>query len=49
MLIKANSKPHDIVIYSDGSVTRDQSGWASSRVEGLCTKTVESTESRPPS
>ena len=27
MLVKANSKPHDIVIYKDGSVTRDRSGW----------------------
>ena len=27
MFVKANSKPHDIVIYMDGSVTRDQSGW----------------------
>ena len=27
MLFEANSKPHDIVIYTDGSVTRDRSGW----------------------
>ena len=27
MLVDANSKPHDIVIYTDGSVTRDRSGW----------------------
>ena len=27
MLVKANSKPHDIVIYMDNSVTRDWSGW----------------------
>ena len=27
MLVEANSKPHDIVIYTDGSVTRDRSGW----------------------
>ena len=27
MLVKANSKPHDIVIYTDGSVTRGRSGW----------------------
>ena len=27
MLVKANSKPHDIVIYTDSSVTRDLSGW----------------------
>ena len=27
MLVEVNSKPHDIVIYTDGSVTRDRSGW----------------------
>ena len=27
MLVEANSKPHDIVIYTDGSVTRERSGW----------------------
>ena len=27
MRVEANSKPHDIVIYTDGSVTRDRSGW----------------------
>ena len=27
MLVEANSKPHGIVIYMDGSVTRDWSGW----------------------
>ena len=27
MLVEANSKPHDIVIYTDGSVIRDRSGW----------------------
>ena len=26
MLFEANSKPHDIMIYTDGSVTRDRSG-----------------------
>ena len=26
MLVEANSKPHDIVIHTDGSVTRDRSG-----------------------
>ena len=50
MLLEANSKPYGIVIYTDGSVTRDRSGWGSqsSRVEGLYTKTVVPTESRPP-
>ena len=43
MLVETSSKPHDIVIYMDGSVTRDRSGWSSqsSRVEGLYKKTVE--------
>ena len=27
MLVEAISKPHDIVIYTDSSVTRDRSGW----------------------
>ena len=27
MVVEANSKPHDIVIYRDSSVTRDWSGW----------------------
>ena len=27
MLVEANSKPHGILIYTDGSVTRDRSGW----------------------
>ena len=27
MLVKASSKPHDTVIYMNGSVIRDQSGW----------------------
>ena len=27
MLVKANSKPHDIVIDTDGSVTKDRSDW----------------------
>ena len=27
ILVEANSKPHDIVTYQDGSVTRDRSGW----------------------
>ena len=27
MLVEATSRSHDIVIYTDGSVTRDRSGW----------------------
>ena len=28
ILVEANSKPHDILIYTGSSVTRDRSGWA---------------------
>ena len=52
MLVEANSKPHDLVIHTDGSVTRDQSvcGFMVKQGgrEGLYTRTVEPTESRPP-
>ena len=34
MLVKASSKPHDIVIYTYGSVTRDRSGWDFSVKQG---------------
>ena len=27
MIVEVNSKPHDIVIYTDDSVTRDRFGW----------------------
>ena len=40
-----------IVIYMDGSVTGDRFGWGitlSGRAEGLYSKTVVLTESRPP-
>ena len=47
MLVEANSKPHDIMIYMDGVVTRDRSGWGShsqsNRVEGLYTSIVKPT------
>ena len=45
MLVEANSKPHDIVIYTDGSGTCLLGKSQSSRVEGLYTKTVMPTES----
>ena len=47
MFVEANSKPQGIVTYMDGSTTRDRCGRGSqsSRVEGLYTKTVVSTES----
>ena len=38
-LVEANSKPHGIVIYTDGSVTRDRSGWAFTVARGKdCTR-----------
>ena len=42
MLANANSKPHDIAIYTQGSVTRDRSGWGFSQTgwKDLSTKTV---------
>ena len=48
-LVEANSKPLDIVLHTDGSVTMDRlvGGSRPNRVEGLCTKAAESTESRP--
>ena len=38
MLVEANSKPHGIVIYADGSVTRGRSGWGFTVKQ--CGKTV---------
>ena len=38
MLVEANSKPHDIVIHTDGSVARDLSGWGFTVKE--CGRTV---------
>ena len=40
MFIEANSKPHDIVVYTGGSVTRDQSEWGFS-VKKLGKNTVQ--------
>ena len=34
MLVEDNSKPHDIVICTDGSVTRDRSGWGFKAKQG---------------
>ena len=45
MLVEASNKPHDIVFYTDGSVTRDRSGWEFMVKQGLYTKTVVPTES----
>ena len=46
MLVEANSKPHDM-IYTKSQGTGLVGGSRSSRLEGLCTKTVDPTESRP--
>ena len=46
MLVEDKRKPHDTVMCTDGSVTRDGSGlgiYGQSRVEGLYTKTVKPT------
>ena len=49
MLVEANSKPHDIMIYAAQSQgTGLVGGSRSSRVEGLYMRTVDPTESRPP-
>ena len=46
MFVKANSKPHDIVIYTECVVTRDWSGWGFTVKQGGRTvETVEPTES----
>ena len=42
MLVEANSKPHDIVIYTDGSVTRDRSGWVFTVKQGERTEHEDS-------
>ena len=49
MLVEANCKPHDIVIYTDAQSQRAGlvGGSQSSKVEGVCSKTVDPTESRP--
>ena len=51
MLVEAKSKPHDIEIYTDGSSTRDRSGWGFTAKQGTWEdfmKTVEPAEPRPP-
>ena len=34
MLVAVNSNPHDIVIYTGGSVTKHRSGWESTDKQG---------------
>ena len=38
-LIQENSKPQDVIVYADGSVTKDQSGWGSDSLAGTATST----------
>ena len=40
MVVGANSKPHDIVIYIDGSVTRDWCGWGFTVKQGERTSSL---------
>ena len=37
LLIEKHSQPHDLRIYTDGSVTKDKSGWGFSVQQGDCT------------
>ena len=46
MLVEANNKPHDIMIYTDDSVEKDLSGWEVTAKQGERTNIVEPTESR---
>ena len=48
MLVEANSKLHDVMISTDGSVVREQCGVWFSRTDGLYTKTAVPSGSPPP-
>ena len=37
LLIQENSKPQDLIMYTDGSVTKDQSGWCFTVKQGATT------------
>ena len=37
LLIQENSKPQDLIVYADGSVTKDQSGWRFTVKQGATT------------
>ena len=46
-----NSKPQDLIVYTDGSVTKDQSGWGFTVKQCATTpsmKTVQPLQSQPP-
>ena len=36
-LVQENSKPQDLIVYTDGSVTKDQSGWGFTVKQGATT------------
>ena len=36
-LVQENSEPQDLVVYTDGSVTKDQSGWGFTVKQGVTT------------
>ena len=42
LLIQENSRPQDLIVHTDGSVTKDQSGWGFTVKQGATTtmKTV---------
>ena len=37
LLIQENSKPQDLIVYTDGSVTKDKSGWGFTDKQGATT------------
>ena len=37
LLIQENSEPQDLIVYTDGSVTKDQSGWGFTVKQGATT------------
>ena len=45
LLIQENSKPHDLIVYTDGSVTKDQSRWGFTVKEGVTTMHESESES----
>ena len=37
LLIQENSRPQDLIVHTDGSVTKDQSGWGFTVKQGATT------------
>ena len=37
LLIQENSKPQDLIVYTDGSLTKDKSGWSFTVKQGVTT------------